>query len=215
MSSAECARYSRAEEVTNSITHGVAAALSVVGLSVLVVLASLKGDPWRIVSFSIYGATLVCMFSASTLYHSIPARHAKFFFRRLDHSAIYLLIAGTYTPFMLVTVRGGLGWTLFGIVWGLAVFGIALKVAFFPRFEKLSIVLYLGMGWVGVVGIKPTLEAVTLPGMGLVALGGLLYTLGVVFYSWERLPFNHAIWHLFVVGASASHFFAMVFYVLP
>ncbi|NIA14681.1 MAG: hemolysin III family protein [Nitrospiraceae bacterium] len=215
MSSTDGARYSCAEEVTNSVTHGIAAALSIAGLSVLVVLASLKGDPWRIVSFSIYGATLVCLYSVSTLYHGIPTRRVKDFFRRLDHAAIYLLIAGTYTPFMLVAVRGGMGWTLFGIVWGLAVFGIALKVAFFPRFEKLSILLYLAMGWVGVVGIKPTLEAITLPGMVLVGLGGLLYTLGVVFYLWERLPFNHAIWHLFVVGASTCHFFAMVFFVLP
>ena len=210
-----CPKLKVLEEITNSVTHGVAAALSIAGLTVLVVLASLKGDPWRIVAFSIYGATLVCLYLSSTLYHGISVPEVKRFFRRLDHAAIFLLIAGTYTPFVLVLFRGGWGWALFGFVWGMAAFGIALKVAFLGRFEALSIVLYLGMGWAGVVVIKPVLGTLSLPGLALVASGGVLYSLGVIFYLWDRLPFNHAIWHLFVVAASTCHFFAMVFFVLP
>jgi len=215
MSQARCPKPKVLEEIINSVTHGVGAALSIAGLTILVVLASLKGDPWRIVAFSIYGATLVCLYLSSTLYHGIPVPGVKRFFRRLDHAAIFLLIAGTYTPFVLVLFRGGWGWALFGFVWGLAAFGIALKVAFLGRFEGLSIVLYLVMGWVGVIVIKPVLATLSGPGLALVAGGGVLYTLGVVFYLWERLPFNHAIWHLFVVAASVCHFFAMVFFVLP
>ena len=215
MSLARCPKLKVLEEITNSVTHGVAAALSIAGLTVLVVLASLKGDPWRIVAFSIYGVTLVCLYLASTLYHGISVPAVKRFFRRLDHAAIFLLIAGTYTPFVLVLFRGGWGWALFGFTWGVAAFGIALKVAFLGRFEALSIVLYLGMGWAGVVVIKPVLATLSLSALTLVASGGILYSLGVIFYLWHRLPFNHTIWHLFVVAASTCHFFAMVFFVLP
>ncbi len=215
MTASQSPRYHCAEEIANSVSHGVAAALSIAGLTVLVVLAALKGDPWRIVGFSIYGSTLVTLYLASTLYHGIPVPKVKEFFRRLDHAAIYLLIAGTYTPIMLVGVRGGWGWAMLGIVWGMAAFGIALKFICFHRFEFLSVLLYLGMGWVGVIGVKPAIAALGYGGMTVVAIGGILYTLGVVFYLWDRLPYNHAIWHLFVVAASMVHFFAMVFFVLP
>lgn len=208
-------KYSRAEEITNSITHGIAALLSVAGLSVLVVLASLKGDPWRIVSFSIYGASMVALFLSSTLYHSIPTQGAKRFFQRMDHAAIYLLIAGTYTPFMLVTLRGVIGWTLLSTIWTLALTGIALEIFCHGRFKRLSLALYLGMGWLSILVIKPVLTQLSSGGMFLLALGGILYTFGVIFYVWKRIPFNHAIWHVFVLAASTCHFFAMACYVLP
>jgi len=215
MEKAEHARYSLPEEITNSITHGIAAALSIAGLSVLVALAGIKGDPWRIVAFSIYGATLVILYVTSTLYHGIQHTKVKQFFRRLDHSAIFLLIAGTYTPFVLVAFRGTLGWTLFGIVWALAAFGIALKVAFTGRFEVASLALYIGMGWLGVAAIKPALESMPVGALVWLALGGIAYTSGVFFYACRRIPFNHAIWHVFVMMGSLCHFVAVAFFVLP
>lgn len=215
MDKVEQARYSLPEEITNSITHGIAAALSIAGLSVLVALAGMKGDPWRIVAFSIYGATLVILYLTSTLYHGIQHAKIKKFFRRLDHSAIFLLIAGTYTPFVLVAFRGTIGWTLFAIVWTLAAFGIALKVAFTGRFEALSLALYLGMGWLGVAAIKPALENMPVAALIWLGLGGLAYTSGVFFYACRRIPFNHAIWHVFVMMGSLCHFVAVAFFVLP
>lgn len=206
-------RYTMAEDITNGITHGVAAALSIAGLTLLVVFASMKGDPWRIVSLSIYGSTLVALYLTSTLYHSIQAPRAKEILRRLDHVAIFLLIAGTYTPFSLVTVRGGVGWFLFATVWSLAVVGVLLKAFFMGRFEWLSLGLYLTMGWLAVLTIKPAVAAI--PAWGLIGMlaGGLFYTFGVIFYVWERLPFNHSIWHLFVVAGSTCHFFAILYVV--
>lgn len=205
--------YSLAEDITNSVTHGVGAALSIAGLTLLVVLASLKGDPWRIVSLSIYGSTLVALYLTSTLYHGIQAPRAKAVFRRLDHVAIFLLIAGTYTPFTLVMIRGGAGWFLFAAVWTLAVIGVLLKAFFMGRFEKTSIALYLTMGWIALLTIKPAIAAIPLGGMIGMLIGGLFYSLGVVFYAWERLPFNHSIWHMFVLAGSASHFFTILFVV--
>lgn len=199
----------------NSVTHGIAAALSIAGLSVLVALAGVKGDPWRIVSFSIYGGTLVCLYVSSTLYHGIPMPCAKRIFRRMDHAAIFLLIAGTYTPFMLVLLRGTFGWTLFGVVWALAAFGVALKVAYTGRFEVLSTVLYIGMGWMGLCALKPVLAVMPVAGIVLLVAGGFAYTLGVVFYACKRIPFNHAIWHLFVMTGSVLHFLAVALFVLP
>ncbi|HNR35834.1 MAG TPA: hemolysin III family protein [Candidatus Hydrogenedentes bacterium] len=206
-------RYSLAEDIANSVTHGIGAALSIAGLTVLVVFASLKGDPWRIVSLSIYGSTLVALFLTSTLYHGIQSPRAKEIFRRLDHVAIFLLIAGTYTPFTLVTMRGGVGWIMFAAVWALAVFGVLLKAFYMGRFERLSLALYLGMGWIALLSIKPAMAMI--PGWGLIGMliGGLFYTFGVVFYAWERLPFGHSIWHVFVLAGSISHFFTILFVV--
>lgn len=207
-------RYSIVEEVANCVTHGIAAALSIAGLTLLVTFAGLTGDPWRIVSFSIYGVTLVVLYVASTLYHGIPGPAAKQILRRFDHAAIFLLIAGTYTPFLLVMLRGGWGWTLFGIIWALAAFGVAIKVAFTGRFEVLTVILYLGMGWMGVAAIKPVVAALPPVGLGLLVAGGLAYTIGVVFYAGRCIPFNHAIWHMFVITGSVCHFLAVMFFVL-
>ena len=208
-------RYSLAEEIAHAATHGVGLVLSIGALVVLVVFASLRGDPWLIVSSSIYGATLVLLYAASTFYHAISAPRAKRVLASLDHAAIYLLIAGTYTPFTLVNLRGGWGWTLFGLVWGLALFGILLEAFAKQRMRALSLVLYLGLGWLAAIAVKPLLDSVAPGGLVLLLLGGLAYTGGVVFYVWKRLPYNHAVWHVFVLAGSAFHFFAVLFYVIP
>lgn len=203
------------EEVMNAVTHGIGTLLSVAGLVLLTVLAYLHGDIWHIVSFSIYGTTLVLLYLSSTLYHSFTNERIKRIFKVLDHSAIYLLIAGTYTPFTLVPLHGVLGWTIFGLVWGFAVIGIALKIFFTGRFKLLSTLCYLGMGWFIVFAIKPLIDTVPAFGMTWLLVGGLFYTLGSIFYLWKKIPYNHAIWHLFVLAGSISHFIAVFFYILP
>lgn len=203
------------EEVMNAVTHGIGTLLAVAGLVLLTVLAYLHGDIWHIVSFSIYGTTLVLLYLASTLYHSFTNERVKRVFKILDHSAIYLLIAGTYTPFTLVPLHGVLGWTVFGVVWGLAVIGIIFKVFFTGRFKLVSTICYLGMGWFIVFAIKPLLATVPALGMSWLFVGGLFYSLGSIFYLWKKIPYNHAIWHLFVLAGSVSHFIAVFFYVLP
>ncbi len=197
----------------NAITHLVGAALALAGLVVLVVVAARQGDLWKIVSFSLYGATLFMLYGFSTLYHSLRGR-AKTIFRRFDHLAIYLLIAGTYTPFMLVTLRGGWGWSLFGVVWGLAIAGMALE--YLPRKGPriLPVVIYLGMGWLALVALRPLWHALPLMGLVWLVAGGLFYTIGVIFYGLdEKLRHAHGIWHLFVLAGSASHYFAILYYV--
>jgi hemolysin III len=203
------------EEVMNAVTHGIGTLLAVAGLVLLIVLAYLHGDFWHIVSFSIYGTTLVLLYLASTLYHSFTNERVKRIFKILDHSAIYLLIAGTYTPFTLVPLHGVLGWTIFGLVWGFAIVGIALKVFFTGRFKIISTLCYLGMGWFIVFAIKPLIDTVPALGMTWLLVGGLFYTLGSIFYLWKKIPYNHAIWHLFVLAGSISHFIAVFFYILP
>jgi hemolysin III len=207
--------YTLGEEIANIITHGIGAVLSIAALVILVVLAAKQKDAWRIVSFSVYGASLILLYLASTLYHSIRHSRAKRVFRILDHVSIFLLIAGTYTPFLLVDLRGGWGWTLFGMIWGLAVVGIVFKAVFIGRFKKLSIAVYVLMGWMILVAIKPLLAAVPMPGLCWLVLGGLFYTGGIVFYAWRSVRFSHMIWHLFVLCGSVCHFFAILFYVLP
>jgi hemolysin III len=197
----------------NGISHLLGTVLAAAGLALLVVLAARQGDPWKIVSFSLYGTTLFLLYLVSTLYHSLRGR-AKVLFQRLDHLAIYLLIAGTYTPFMLVTLRGAWGWSLFGVVWGLALTGMALEYRPRKGARILSVVIYLAMGWLALIALGPLLAA--LPFMGLVWLvgGGLFYTLGVLFYALDtRLRHGHGIWHLFVLAGSLSHYFAILFYV--
>ncbi|AJQ29530.1 MULTISPECIES: PAQR family membrane homeostasis protein TrhA [Pelosinus] len=203
------------EEVMNAVTHGIGTLLAVAGLVLLTVLAYLHGDIWHIVSFSIYGTTLVLLYLASTLYHSFTNERIKRIFKILDHSAIYLLIAGTYTPFTLVPLHGVLGWTVFGVVWGLAMIGIVLKIFFAGRFNIISTLCYLGMGWFIVFAIKPLIATVPALGMTWLLVGGLFYTLGSIFYLWKKIPYNHAIWHLFVLAGSISHFIAVFFYILP
>jgi len=208
--------YTLGEEIAHAITHGVGAALSIAGLTLLVALAALRGgDPWRVTSFSIYGATLFLLYLSSTLYHAIPSPRVKHFFKVLDHVSIYLLIAGTYTPFVLVTLRDTIGWIMFGLVWGLAVVGILLKLFAIGRFRKLSLGIYLGMGWICIFVFEDLMQVLLPGGVALLLIGGLSYTFGVIFYVWERLPYNHAIWHLFVLGGSVTHFFAILHYVLP
>jgi hemolysin III len=207
-------RYTTGEEFANSLIHGIGAALSVAALAVLVTFSALAGDPWRVVSFSIYGVSLVALYLASTFYHAFRSPRLKRIFRVFDHVAIFLLIAGTYTPISLVSLGGGWGWTLFGLIWGLAVFGIVLEVFFMDRVRWLTMVTYLGMGWLVVIAGKPVVEALELGALIWMGAGGLFYTGGVVFYLWKKLPYNHAIWHLFVLGGSVCHFFAFLLYVL-
>lgn len=206
--------YSTLEEWANSLTHGVGALFSTAGLVVMVVMASLYGDAWQVVSVSIFGATLVMLYSASTLYHAIQHPGARALMQRLDHIAILYLIAGTYTPFTLVTLNGPWGWSLFGLVWGLTLFGTVVHLTQLRRFHVLMVGLYLVMGWSVLIAIVPLVRALPPAGLALLVAGGLSYTLGVVFYALKRLPFNHAIWHLFVLGGSVLHFFAVLFYVI-
>ena len=206
--------YSRGHELANSIIHGVGTILSVAGLSVLVVFASLRATTWHIVSCSIYGTTLVLLYASSTLYHSFRSPRIKQVLRAVDHASIYLLIAGSYTPFTLVTLRGPWGWSLFGIIWALALIGIALKIFFTGRFRIASTLIYTGMGWMVVIAIKPLMQHMPPGGIAWLLAGGLAYTLGIVFYLWKRLPFHHAIWHLFVLAGSLFQYFAVMFYVV-
>lgn len=204
-----------AEDVASALTHGIGLALSLAGLSVLVALAFIHGSRLHILSCGIYGVTLVGLYAASTLYHSVQSPRIKHALKIIDHCSIYLLIAGTYTPFTLVLLHGGWGWTLFGIVWGLSIFGIVFKIFFVDHFKVTSVSIYLLMGWMAIVAIKPMLAMIPMGGVRLLVLGGLIYTAGILFYVWKRIPYNHAIWHLFVLAGSACHYFAVMFYVLP
>jgi hemolysin III len=204
-----------AEEIANSVTHGIGVGLSIAGVALLVAVAAQGGDPWRIVSVSIFGTTLVLLYLASTLYHSVQEPTLKRTLRRLDHVGIYLLIAGSYTPFLLVSLRGPWGWTLFGIVWGLATIGITFKMVFMDRFRYVAVGAYLLMGWLIVIAIGPLFAALTAGGIFWLVMGGLSYSIGVIFYAWEKLPYNHAIWHLFVMGGSICHFFSVFWHVVP
>jgi hemolysin III len=203
------------EEIANCLTHGVGLALSVVGFVALVALAWTRGGARELVGAAVYGASLVTLYAASTLYHGARSPRRKRLFQLLDHCCIYLLIAGTYTPFTLVTLRGGWGWTLFGLVWGLSVVGIALRVVFGERFSGASVGLYLLLGWLAVIAVKPIIEAVPTPALLWVVAGGLAYTTGVFFFACKRVPHNHAIWHLFVLAGSICHYLAVALYVIP
>ncbi len=199
-----------AEELANSLTHGAGLILSIAGFMVLLVLAAVRGSAWRIVSCAVYGSTLICLYTASTLYHGIRSRRLKRVLKICDHSAIYLLIAGTYTPFLLVNLRGSWGWSLFAVIWGLAMAGILFKVWFVEHFPVLSTVVYLLMGWLALVAVKPMLLSVPQSGVLWLLAGGVLYTVGVVFYAWKKIPYNHAIWHGFVLAGSTCHYFAVL-----
>ncbi|WP_238653827.1 PAQR family membrane homeostasis protein TrhA [Paenibacillus piscarius] len=207
--------YSRREEVANAVTHGIGAVLSIAALALLVVFAALYGTAWHVVSFSIYGATMLLLYFNSTMVHSLKEGKAKDFFEFLDHSSIYLFIAGTYTPFMLVAIRGPLGWTLFGIAWGIAVFGVVFKAFFVKRFLFMSTIFYIAMGWMIVIAWGPLTQAVASGGITLLVLGGVLYTLGTIFYVWRGFPYHHAIWHLFVLAGTVLHFFVVLLYITP
>jgi len=208
-------RYSKREEIANSIIHGIGIVLAIGGLAVLAAFASLYGNSWHVVSCSIFGAALIFLYTASTLYHAIQRPDAKSVLRILDHSAILVLIAGTYTPITLVSLRGPWGWTLFGIIWGLAMVGIIIETTRLRRFRVALIGLYVIMGWAVVAAFQPMMQHVGSGGLRLLLAGGIAYTGGIVFYVWKRLPFNHAIWHCFVLAGSILHYFAILLYVIP
>ena len=198
----------------NAWTHLVGTLLSFFGVGALVAMAAATGDPWRIVSVAVFGSTLILLYGASTLYHSLRGR-AKLILRKLDHLSIYLLIAGTYTPFCLITLRGAWGWSLFGVVWGLAIVGMLQEIK--PRSEArlLSLLIYAVMGWVIIVAVRPLLDHLAFAGFVWLACGGALYTIGIVFYAFDsRFRHWHGIWHLFVIGGSLMHYIAIAFYVI-
>jgi hemolysin III len=203
------------EEIFNSIIHGAGALISLAGLVLLIVFSSLYGTVSHIVTCTIFGFALVLLYTASTLYHSFRKPRVKYVFKIIDHSCIYILIAGTYTPFMIVAVRGVLGWAIFGIVWALTIMGIIFKSFFIHRFKILSTLAYIFMGWLVIFAIKPIFQTLSGSAIFWLVSGGLAYTVGTIFYAWKKLPFNHAIWHSFVLAGSICHFFAVLFYVVP
>lgn len=202
---------STTEEIVNSITHGIGALLSIIALIILIIVAGQQGDIWHLVSFSIYGSTLVLLYLSSTLYHSFTNPKIKNLFARFDHISIFLLIAGTYTPILLTTLRGPWGWTLFAIIWAMAVAGAVIRSIYLHRFRKLMVAIYLVMGWMAILAAKQIYEL--MPGISIwfLVLGGLAYSIGVIFYNWRKLPYSHGIWHLFVLAGSILHFFAIYF----
>lgn len=207
--------FTRGEEIANWVTHGIGLVLSVAAFALLVFYAALHGDAWHMVSFTVYGATLIALYAASTIYHALEGPELKSFFKRLDHAAIYLLIAGTYTPFLLTQLRDPLGWTLFAVIWALCGGGAILQLR--PgRVPKLTSTLaYVFAGWLVLVAIKPLVAAVPRDGIWLLVAGGVFYTSGIAFYVWHRLRYHHAIWHTFVLGGSICHFLAVLLYLLP
>jgi len=208
------AGYSASEELASSVIHGIGIVLSIAGLAVLSAYAAPAGDARHIASVGVYGTTLILLYTASTLYHGVPNERAKPLLRQLDHAAIFLLIAGTYTPFTLITLHGPWGWSLFAIVWAIALAGIAMVMKRVER-KGITIALYVGLGWIGLVAIGPLVRHLPAGGLWLLFGGGVCYTLGVPFYLSRRIPFNHALWHLFVLAGSVLQFFAVLLYVLP
>jgi len=208
-------RYSIGEDIANSVTHGIGAILSLVGTALLLYRASGTGTALHLASFAIYGTTLVLLHLSSTLYHAIRHPGARRVFWVFDHCSIYLLIAGTYTPFLLLSLWGKWGLTLLVVIWSLAVVGVVMKSVFIGRLRVLSLVFYLLMGWMIVLAARELWLKVPHPALIYVAVGGGFYTLGTIFYGWKRLPFNHAIWHLFVLGGSVSHYLGILFYLTP
>jgi hemolysin III len=201
---------SKREEIANAITHGLGALMAIAALVILTVFSAIKGNAWHIVSFSVFGATLVILYLASTLYHSLTNEKVKILFRKFDHMSIYLLIAGTYTPFCLTVLNNWVGWTLFGIVWGSAILGIVVKAFFTGKKELLSTILYVVMGWVALFAIKPLYDSVSLTSFILLMAGGVFYTAGTYFFTKDRIKYFHSIWHLFVLAGSTFHFFAVL-----
>jgi hemolysin III len=207
--------YSEAEELLNRLTHGAGALLGLIGVIALISLAIRENDIYRLVSACVYGGAMVTFYCLSTAYHSVRKPYVRYVFRILDHVSIYLMIAGSFTPFSLVTLRGPWGWSLLCMVWGLGILGAILKVFTVHRLRVIGPLLYIAMGWSVVVAIKPLSAALAANGLILLFAGGIAYTVGVLFYLWDRLPYNHAIWHLFVLAGSACHFGAIFYYVTP
>lgn len=203
-------KFSKGEEIANAITHAAGALLAIAGLVLLVVFSALAGSAWHVTSFSIFGATLTVLYVMSTLYHSLTSTRVKRLFRKFDHMSIFLLIAGTYTPFCLTALRSWIGWVLFGVVWSCAIGGIVLKAFHTGKKEILSTILYILMGWMVIFFIKPVYLYMSGIGFTFLIAGGILYTLGAFFFVRDKIPFNHSIWHLFVLGGSIFHFFAVL-----
>ncbi|MFN7252447.1 MAG: PAQR family membrane homeostasis protein TrhA [Anaerobacillus sp.] len=202
--------FSKGEEIANAIIHGIGVLLSIAALVILIVFSSLYGTAWHVVSFTLFGVTMVLLYTSSTLVHSFPAGRAKDVFEVLDHSSIYFFIAGTYTPFLFIAVKGTLGWTLFGIIWGLAIVGTVFKAFFVKRFLHLSTGLYLVLGWMIVFAWGPLVETVPSQGILFLVIGGVLYSVGAIFYMWRGFYYHHAIWHVFVLAATIMHFFSVL-----
>ena len=201
--------FTKREELINALIHGLGALLSVAALVVLIVAGAQAGDAWHVVSFAVFGTSMLILYTSSTLVHSFPEGKAKDWFEWLDHSSIYWFIAGTYTPFLFLAVEGALAWVLFGIVWALAIGGTLFKLYFVKRFVKLSTFLYVVMGWLIVFAWNPLTAAMTQEGLWLLIAGGILYTVGAVFYVWRGFLYHHAVWHVFVLAASVCHFFSV------
>ncbi len=202
------------EEVANSVTHGLGLLASIAGAVVLVFLGAESGEAWHVASAVIYGATLVALYAASTLYHAFKGTGARGVLRIVDHCAIFLLIAGTYTPVALVGLGGAWGWSLFGVAWGIAAIGIVFKIFATSRFGALSTVAYVSMGWLCIVAAKPMFVLLSPGALALLVLGGFFYTAGTVFYHWEKVPYSHAVWHVFVIAGSLCHYLAIALYIL-
>lgn len=206
--------YTLGEEIFNSVSHGVGVALACVGFGILIVLSALYGDAWAVSSSIVYSFSLFALYLASTLYHACPNRRVKGVLQVLDHCSIFLLIAGTYTPYTLITLRGALGWTLFAVVWGAAIVGVVLNAIDVQKYSRVSMVCYVAMGWVVVLAIRPLMASLAWNGLVLLALGGVFYTVGIVFYVIRR-SYMHSIWHLFVLAGSVCHYLSILLYVIP
>ena len=206
--------YTLGEEIFNSVSHGVGVALACVGFGILIVLSALYGDAWAVSSSIVYSFSLFALYLASTLYHACPNRRVKGVLQVLDHCSIFLLIAGTYTPYTLITLRGALGWTLFAVVWGAAIVGVVLNAIDVQKYSRISMVCYVAMGWVVVLAIRPLMASLAWNGLVLLALGGVFYTVGIIFYVIRR-SYMHSIWHLFVLAGSVCHYLSILLYVIP
>ena len=203
-------RYTLGEEIFNSVSHGVGALLAIAGTVVLIVMTALYSDPWGVVSSAVYGGALIILYTMSTLYHAITNEKAKRVMRVMDHVTIFLLIAGTYTPITLVTLRGTLGWVLFGFIWGAAALGIVLNAIDLERFRKISVVCYIIMGWAIIAAIVPLINSLPTISLVFLLIGGVLYSVGVIFYAIKKIKYFHSIWHLFTIGGSVFHYFTIL-----
>ena len=215
VSSSAAPRYAFGDELASSVLHGIGILLSIAGLATLVAYAAMLGDARAVVASAVFGSTLILCYTASTLYHAIPGELPKRVLRTLDHIAIFLLIAGTYTPFTLIALPGAWGWSLFGAIWALAIAGSALELGLLKRSRKLAVLLYVAMGWVGMIAFKPLSAHLETGGMVLLIAGGVAYTAGVPFYLARRMPYHHTVWHFFVLAGSVLHYLAVLLYVIP
>ena len=204
-------RYTLGEEIFSSVTHGVGTILAVGGTAVLIVLSAIFGDAWAVVSSTIFGASLIILYCMSTLYHAITNPKAKSFFRIMDHTTIFFLIAGTYTPITISVLRGAIGWVLFGVVWGAAILGIVLNSIDLEKFRKPSVACYIAMGWVIIFAIRPLLHVMNPLSLWLLVIGGVFYTVGVIFYAIKKVRYFHSIWHIFTLFGSLCHYFSILF----